>query len=49
MLLNAGLREVGKREVPGKRKRFCVLIPKNPMMWDSLENRAEAYVVPVGY
>jgi hypothetical protein len=33
----------------GQEKRFCVLIPKKPMMWNNLENRTETYVVPVGY
>lgn len=33
----------------GEKKRFCVLVPKKPVMWDNLENRTEAYVVPVGY
>lgn len=33
----------------GEKKRFCVLVPKKPVMWDSPENRTEAYVVPVGY
>lgn len=33
----------------GERQRFCVLVPKKPVMWDNLDNRAQAYVVPVGY
>lgn len=33
----------------GERQRFCVLVPKRSRMWDNLDNKAEAYVVPVGY
>jgi hypothetical protein len=35
--------------VAGETKRFCVLVPKKPVMWDNLINPTEAYVVPVGY
>lgn len=31
------------------KKRLCVLVPKKPMMWDDLNDRSQAYVVPVGY
>jgi len=33
----------------GEKKRLCVLVPKKPVMWDNLNDRTQAYVVPVGY
>ena len=34
---------------PADRKRFCVLVPKGASLWEDPKNKAQAYVVPVGY
>jgi hypothetical protein len=28
---------------------LCVMVPKKSVMWDKLNDRTQAYVVPVGY